>query len=41
MAELLRPMIPEEEQQLDWIRTQLGLINSVGEANYLAQQLYP
>ena len=40
-AELLRPMIPSEEAQLDWIRTQLELIDSLGEANYLAQQLYP
>jgi bacterioferritin len=40
-AELLRPMVPSEEEQLDWIRIQLELIASLGEANYLAQQLYP
>jgi len=40
-AELVRPMVPSEENQLDWLRTQLDLIESLGEANYLAQQLYP
>lgn len=40
-AELLRPMVPSEEEQVDWLRTQLELIDSLGEANYLAQQLYP
>ncbi len=39
-AELVRPMIPSEEAQLDWLRAQLELMATVGEANYLAQQLY-
>jgi bacterioferritin len=38
-AHLLRTMIVEEEQQLDWLTTQLELIDQVGEANYLAQQI--
>jgi bacterioferritin (cytochrome b1) len=32
-------MIVEEEEQLDWLTTQLELIDQVGEANYLAQQI--
>jgi bacterioferritin len=40
-AELLRSMLTTEEAQLDWVRTQLDLLQAVGEANYLAQQLYP
>jgi bacterioferritin len=38
-AHLLRTMIVEEERQLDWLTTQLELIDQVGEANYLAQQI--
>jgi bacterioferritin len=38
-AQLLRGMIVEEEQQLDWLTTQLELIDQVGVANYLAQQI--
>ena len=29
----------EEEGHLDWLETELGLIQRVGEANYLAQQI--
>jgi bacterioferritin len=29
----------EEEGHVDWAETQLGLIERIGEANYLAQQL--
>ncbi len=38
-AHLLRSMLVEEEQQLDWLRTQLELMRTIGEANYLAQQV--
>ena len=38
-AQLLRPMVAAEEAQLDWLTTQLNLIEHLGEANYLAQQL--
>jgi bacterioferritin len=29
----------EEEEHMDWLETELSLIGSLGEANYLAQQL--
>jgi bacterioferritin len=29
----------EEEQHVDWLETQLHLLDHVGEANYLAQQI--
>ena len=38
-AEMLREMLVEEERQLEWIETQLGLIETVGEANYLSQKM--
>lgn len=31
--------LQEEEQHLDWLETQLELLDKVGEANYLAQQI--
>ncbi len=37
--EFLAPRVPEEEGHLDWIETQLGLIEAVGEQNYLAAQI--
>jgi bacterioferritin len=30
----------EEEEQVDWLETELSLIDRVGEANYLAQQIH-
>ena len=39
-SQMLRAMVAEEEAQLDWLTTQLELIEQLGEANYLAQQLY-
>ena len=38
-SQLLRSMVAEEEAQLDWLTTQLELIEQLGEANYLAQQI--
>lgn len=38
-ATMLRGMIIEEEEQLGWIETQLDLVDRVGEAQYLAQQI--
>ena len=39
-AQLLRTMLLDEELQLDWLTTQLDLIEVLGEANYLAQQVH-
>jgi bacterioferritin len=37
--EFLAPHLLEEESHIDWIETQLGLIEQVGEQNYLAAQI--
>ncbi len=37
-AELLEHILVSEEAHLDWIETQLTLIQQIGEAHYLAQQ---
>jgi len=37
--ELLRGILVGEETHTDWLETQLSLITSIGEQNYLAQQL--
>jgi bacterioferritin len=38
--ELLESILVDEEEHADWLETQLGLIEQLGETNYLAQQLY-
>ncbi len=38
--ELLVGLLRDEEQHADWLETQLSLLEAVGEANYLSQQLY-
>jgi bacterioferritin len=37
--ELLAGMLQSEEEHLDWLESQLELIEQVGEQNYLAQQI--
>ena len=37
--ELLEHILVEEENHVDWLEAQLGLIAQIGEQNYLAQQL--
>ena len=37
--ELLGPKVPEEEGQLDWLKTQKGLIEQLGEQLYLSLQV--
>jgi bacterioferritin len=37
--ELLRRILVSEEEHTDWLETQLGLLEKIGEAHYLAQQL--
>jgi len=38
-SELLSPRVPSEEEQLDWLRTQKGLIEQLGEQLYLSLQV--
>ena len=38
--ELLVGLLRDEEKHADWLETQLTLIESLGEAHYLSQQLY-
>jgi bacterioferritin len=37
--ELLAGMLQSEEEHLDWLESQLELVEQVGEQNYLAQQI--
>ena len=37
--ELLKSILVSEEEHLDWLETQTGLINSLGEALYLQDKL--
>ncbi len=37
--ELLEDILVNEEEHVDWLETQLELIQQVGEAHYLAQQI--
>ncbi len=37
--ELLEGILHAEEEHTDWLETQLSLLEQLGEANYLAQQL--
>lgn len=38
-ADLLAGILAGEETHVDWLETQLGLIEKLGEQNYLAQQI--
>ncbi len=37
--EVLEPILTESEEHVDWLETQLGLIEAVGLQNYLAEQM--
>jgi bacterioferritin len=37
--ELVEPILVESEEHVDWLETQLGLIQSVGLQNYLSEQM--
>ncbi|MFI4942401.1 MAG: ferritin-like domain-containing protein, partial [Burkholderiales bacterium] len=36
---LLETMLKEEEDHIDWLEAQLGMIKEIGVENYLAQQM--
>ena len=38
--EVAETILAGEEEHADWLESQLGLIQQIGEANYLAQQLH-
>jgi bacterioferritin len=38
--ELLEAILVDEEEHADWLEAQLTLVDQVGEANYLAQQIH-
>jgi bacterioferritin len=38
-AVLLQSILVSEEEHLDWLQTQLDVIEKIGEQNYLAQQI--
>jgi bacterioferritin len=37
--DLLEPILAESEEHVDWLETQLGLIEAVGLQNYLTEQM--
>jgi len=38
--DLLERILTSEEQHLDWLETQLGLLKQLGEKTYLAEQMH-
>jgi bacterioferritin len=38
--DLFQKLLADEEHHIDWLETQLELIDRIGEANYLAQYLH-
>lgn len=39
--DLFRSILDSEEHHIDWLETQLGLLNKVGEQNYIQSQMDP
>lgn len=37
--ELIEPILVESEEHVDWLETQLGLIEAIGLQNYLSEQM--
>jgi bacterioferritin len=38
--DLLERILAEEEEAIDWLEAQLGIIKEIGKENYLAQQIH-
>jgi bacterioferritin len=38
--DLLRRILKDEEHHVDWLEAQLALVDQMGEANYLSQQIH-
>ena len=38
--ELIERILVSEEEHLDWLETQIHLVESIGEAHYLAQHVH-
>jgi bacterioferritin len=36
---MFEPMLADGEQSIDWLETQLDLVNKLGESTYLAQHI--
>ena len=39
--DLFTSILASEEEHVDWLETQLGLLNKVGEQNYIQSQMEP
>ena len=39
-SELFEAILASEEEHIDWLETQLGLIAKLGETQYLAEQMH-
>ena len=39
--DLFRAILDSEEHHIDWLETQLGLLNKVGEQNFIQSQMEP
>ena len=40
-ANIFEAILADEERHIDWLETQLAMIETIGDAHYLAQQITP